>query len=195
LHRLLAPRQLRTFAHLDLRVVTAPFDRDQAERARIKFIETPMLIDAIGGEHAGPAAAAPRQPASAESTSPSSAKAGCPVRRSLSIPHNCSGILDHPLSRVMTVILVTAGHAGGFARCSREVSVIPINPAATLLAKRDARIDIAIDASARGGGHAFGIGPVGAIARNAPTTALDAIRIIERGRRTGAGYRGGTGRH
>jgi hypothetical protein len=36
----------------------APFDRDQAGRARIKFIETPVLIDAIGGEHAGPAAAA-----------------------------------------------------------------------------------------------------------------------------------------
>jgi hypothetical protein len=61
LHRLLAPRQLRTFAHLNLRVVTAPFDRDQAERARIKFIEPQMLIDAIGhaidGERARPAAA------------------------------------------------------------------------------------------------------------------------------------------
>jgi hypothetical protein len=25
----------------------APFDRDKAERARLKFIETPVLIDAI----------------------------------------------------------------------------------------------------------------------------------------------------
>jgi hypothetical protein len=40
----------------------APFDRDKAELARLKFIETPVLIDAIEraieGEEPGPAAAA-----------------------------------------------------------------------------------------------------------------------------------------
>jgi hypothetical protein len=29
------------------RVLAAPFDRDKAERARLKFIETQVLIDAI----------------------------------------------------------------------------------------------------------------------------------------------------
>ena len=41
--------------------LAAPFDRDKAERARAKFIETQVLIDAIdratAGEQAGPAAA------------------------------------------------------------------------------------------------------------------------------------------
>jgi hypothetical protein len=40
--------------------LAAPFDRDKAERARLKFIETQVLIDAIdraiAGEQAGPAA-------------------------------------------------------------------------------------------------------------------------------------------
>jgi hypothetical protein len=44
------------------KILAAPFDRDKAERARLKFIETQMLIDAIDraikGEQAGPAAAA-----------------------------------------------------------------------------------------------------------------------------------------
>ena len=41
------------------RVLAAPFDRDKAERARSKFIETQMLIDAldraISGEEVIPA--------------------------------------------------------------------------------------------------------------------------------------------
>jgi hypothetical protein len=44
------------------KTLAAPFDRDKAERARIKFIETQGLIDAIDraieGEQAAPAAAA-----------------------------------------------------------------------------------------------------------------------------------------
>jgi hypothetical protein len=44
------------------KTLAAPFDRDKAERARLKFIETQVLIDAIdraiGGEQAGPASAA-----------------------------------------------------------------------------------------------------------------------------------------
>ena len=44
------------------KTLAAPFDRDKAERARIKFIETQALIDAIDraieGEPAGSAAAA-----------------------------------------------------------------------------------------------------------------------------------------
>jgi hypothetical protein len=44
------------------KTLAAPFDRDKAERARIKFIETQVLIDAIDraidGEQARPAAAA-----------------------------------------------------------------------------------------------------------------------------------------
>ena len=43
------------------KTLAAPFDRDKAERARLKFIETQVLIDAIdraiAGEQAGPAAA------------------------------------------------------------------------------------------------------------------------------------------
>ena len=43
------------------KTLAAPFDRDKAERARIKFIETQLLIDAIDraieGEQTGPAAA------------------------------------------------------------------------------------------------------------------------------------------
>jgi hypothetical protein len=43
------------------KTLAAPFDRDKAERARSKFIETQMLIDAIDraieGEQTGPAAA------------------------------------------------------------------------------------------------------------------------------------------
>jgi len=39
------------------KILAAPFDRDKAERARTKFIETQVLIDAIdraiAGEHAG----------------------------------------------------------------------------------------------------------------------------------------------
>jgi hypothetical protein len=42
------------------KTLAAPFDRDKAERARLKFIETQVLIDAIdraiAGEPAGPAA-------------------------------------------------------------------------------------------------------------------------------------------
>jgi len=42
------------------KTLAAPFDRDKAERARLKFIETQVLIDAIdraiAGEQAGPAA-------------------------------------------------------------------------------------------------------------------------------------------
>jgi hypothetical protein len=42
------------------KILAAPFDRDKAERARLKFIETQVLIDAIdraiAGEQAGPAA-------------------------------------------------------------------------------------------------------------------------------------------
>jgi hypothetical protein len=44
------------------KILAAPFDRDKAERARIKFIETQVLIDAIDraidGEKATSAAAA-----------------------------------------------------------------------------------------------------------------------------------------
>jgi hypothetical protein len=44
------------------KTLAAPFDRDKAERARLKFIETQVLIDAIdraiAGEQAGPSAAA-----------------------------------------------------------------------------------------------------------------------------------------
>ena len=43
------------------RTLAAPFDRDKAERARLKFIETQLLIDAIdraiAGEQARPAPA------------------------------------------------------------------------------------------------------------------------------------------
>jgi hypothetical protein len=43
------------------KTLAAPFDRDKAERARSKFIETQILIDAldraIEGEQSGPAAA------------------------------------------------------------------------------------------------------------------------------------------
>jgi hypothetical protein len=43
------------------KTLAAPYDRDKAERARLKFIETQALIDAIDraiqGEQAGPAAA------------------------------------------------------------------------------------------------------------------------------------------
>gem|GEM_PF-4696786 len=38
------------------------------------------------------------------------AKAGYPVRRGLSVTNDCLGVLDHPLSRVMTVeLVVTTG--------------------------------------------------------------------------------------
>ena len=44
------------------KTLAAPFDRDKAERARIKFIETQVLIDAIDraieGERTPPAALA-----------------------------------------------------------------------------------------------------------------------------------------
>jgi hypothetical protein len=44
------------------KVLAAPFDRDKAERSRLKFIETQAVIDAIDraikGEPEGPAAAA-----------------------------------------------------------------------------------------------------------------------------------------
>lgn len=44
------------------KTLAAPFDRDKAERARLKFIETQVVIDAIdraiAGEQTGPAAAA-----------------------------------------------------------------------------------------------------------------------------------------
>ncbi len=35
------------------KVLAAPFDRDKAERARAKFLETQVLIDAIGRAIAG----------------------------------------------------------------------------------------------------------------------------------------------
>jgi hypothetical protein len=40
------------------KVLAAPFDRDKAERARVKFIETQGLIDAIDRAIAGEPAAA-----------------------------------------------------------------------------------------------------------------------------------------
>ena len=40
------------------KVLAAPFDRDKAERARAKFIETQSLIDAIERAIAGERAAA-----------------------------------------------------------------------------------------------------------------------------------------
>ena len=44
------------------KTLAAPFDRDKAERARLKFIETQAVIDAIDraieGEQTGPTAAA-----------------------------------------------------------------------------------------------------------------------------------------
>ena len=40
------------------KVLAAPFDRDKAERARLKFIETQVLIDAIDRAIAGEPAAA-----------------------------------------------------------------------------------------------------------------------------------------
>ncbi len=44
------------------KTLAAPFDRDKAERARLKFVETQVVIDAIdraiAGEETGPAAAA-----------------------------------------------------------------------------------------------------------------------------------------
>ncbi len=35
------------------KILAAPFDRDKAERARLKFIETQVLIDAIDRAIAG----------------------------------------------------------------------------------------------------------------------------------------------
>jgi hypothetical protein len=44
------------------KTLAAPFDRDKAERARVKFVETQILIDAIDraieGERTEPATAA-----------------------------------------------------------------------------------------------------------------------------------------
>jgi hypothetical protein len=40
------------------KTLAAPFDRDKAERARLKFIETQLLIDAIDRAIAGEQAAA-----------------------------------------------------------------------------------------------------------------------------------------
>src|SRR6266568_3055941 len=92
----------------------------------------------------------------------------------------------------------SVGHADGIARCllqqqSRSV-VAPIRPSAPRLAKRNARIDVTIEASPGRGRHTLTIRCVRAVAGNADTPALDTIGIIDRGRRTGAGYRGGTGR-
>ena len=42
------------------RVLAAPFDRDKAERARNKFIEIQMLIDALDRAIGGEEAIAPR---------------------------------------------------------------------------------------------------------------------------------------
>ena len=48
--------------HAFAKILAAPFDRDKAERARFKFVETQALIDAIDraidGEGAEPTAAA-----------------------------------------------------------------------------------------------------------------------------------------
>jgi len=44
----LVPPLLVPLFHCDsLRVLAAPFDRDKAERARNKFLETQMVIDAL----------------------------------------------------------------------------------------------------------------------------------------------------
>src|ERR1700682_3683720 len=77
----------------------------------------------------------------------------------------------------------------------RQASVVPIRPSARRLAKRNARIDVAIETPTGCGRHALTIRCVRAVAGNADTPALDTIGIIDRGRGTGAGYRGGTGRH
>ena len=71
--------------------------------------------------------------------------------------------------------------------------VAPIRPSAPRLAERNARIDVTIEASPGRGRHTLTIRCVRAVAGNADTPALDTIGII-RGCRTGAGYRGGTGR-
>ena len=49
------------------KVLAAPFDRDKAERARLKFIETQALIDAIDRAIAGEPRVSPRTPAAASS--------------------------------------------------------------------------------------------------------------------------------
>src|SRR5450759_5245336 len=72
--------------------------------------------------------------------------------------------------------------------------IVPIKPPAPLPLKCDTWIDVAINPSSGGGRHAFRIGPVGAIARNAPTPTLDAPGIVDRDRRRGAGQSGSAGR-
>ena len=56
------------------KTLAAPFDRDKAERARLKFIETQALIDAIDraieGEKARPVRPRERAPRSRSSKSP-----------------------------------------------------------------------------------------------------------------------------
>jgi hypothetical protein len=48
------------------------------------------------------------------------AKAGYPVRRSFSIHHQRSGILDHPLSRMMTAGCVVCSHSSNMHVSSRD---------------------------------------------------------------------------
>src|SRR6267142_496302 len=79
-------------------------------------------------------------------------------------------------------------------RRASVIIIIRIRPAGPRSPKRDAGIDVTIDVAPGRGRHAFGIGPVRAVARNANTPALNAIRIINRGGRTGAGHRGSPGR-
>src|SRR5882757_4658950 len=78
--------------------------------------------------------------------------------------------------------------------CRRASVVASIGPSAPRLAKRNARIDVTIEASPGRGRQTLTIKCVRAVAENADTPALDTIGIIDRGCRTGAGYRGGTGR-
>src|SRR3982075_2114781 len=136
------------------------------------------------------AGAEPTSSAAANSSCP--AKAGHPVRCDLSILLRC--------------LWNTGSPAGACHRAARSadpvagddsyppISVIPIRPRPPLLAEGGAGIDVAIDASSGCARHAFGVGPVRAVARNAPTATLDAVGIIDRGGGTGAGHRGGSGR-
>ena len=48
------------------KTLAAPFDREKAERARIKFIETQVLIDAIDRAIEGERSGAARPPSSIE---------------------------------------------------------------------------------------------------------------------------------
>src|SRR3979490_3226144 len=133
------------------------------------------------------------EPTSSAAATPSSpAKAGHPVRCDLSILLRC--------------LWNTGSPAGACHRAARSadpvagddsyppISVIPIRPRPPLLAEGEAGIDVAVDAASGCARQAFGVGPVGAVARNAPTPTLDAVGVIDRGGRTGARHRGSSGR-